>query len=95
MATVHNTNWYITSTQDPSTRRSGSLGATQVPFVKTKDVVIVLVLYHAKIVTIFIKIRYNFESYFTNYKTNTRHVCTYLNAFFMAISNIVMKFDSF
>ena len=28
-----------------------------------------------------------------NYVTNTRHICTYLNAFFMLIPNIVMNFN--
>ena len=37
----------------------------------------------------------NFCNYFRNYQTNTWHVCTYLNAFIMMISNIVMKFNNF
>ena len=35
---------------------------------------------------------FNFKAYFTNYKDNTRHVCTYLNAFLMVIPNIVITF---
>ena len=33
-------------------------------------------------------------SVITTYSTNTRHVCTYLNAFFMVIINIVMQFNN-
>ena len=32
---------------------------------------------------------------FTNFSTNTRHVCTYLNAFLMVIPSIVTKFQTF
>ena len=38
---------------------------------------------------------WNFNVYFMNYWTNTRHVCTYLNAFLIVIPNIVMKFQHF
>ena len=34
---------------------------------------------------------FNFETYFSSYWTNTRHICTYLNAFLTAIPNIVTK----
>ena len=37
----------------------------------------------------------NFSIHFKNYWTDTRHVCTYLNAFSMVIPNIVMKFNNF
>ena len=37
----------------------------------------------------------NFNNYFTNCLTNTRHVCTHLNAFFMLISNVPMNFSNF
>ena len=36
----------------------------------------------------------NFKAYFRNYITNTWHVCTYLNAFFTVIPNIVMNFNN-
>ena len=36
-----------------------------------------------------------FKSYFMNYKTNTRHVCTRFNAFLMVIPNIELKFNIF
>ena len=35
-----------------------------------------------------------FIAYFTNYWTNTRHVCTHLIAFSMVIPIIVMKFNN-
>ena len=38
---------------------------------------------------------WNFNGYFTNYWTNTKHVCTYLNAFFIEVSNMAMKFYNF
>ena len=38
---------------------------------------------------------WNFNVYFTIYWTDTRHVCTYFNAFFMVIPNMVMKFHNF
>ena len=37
----------------------------------------------------------NSKAYFMTYWTNTRHVCTYLNAFPMVISNILVKFHNF
>ena len=37
----------------------------------------------------------NFNVYFLNYWTNTRHVGTYLNAFLVVISNIIIKFQNF
>ena len=41
------------------------------------------------------KIVQNFNGYFTNYYANTRHVCTYLNAFSTVIPNMVMRFRNF
>ena len=32
--------------------------------------------------------------YFTNYKTNTRHICTHLNTFLTVNPNMVMKFNN-
>ena len=37
----------------------------------------------------------NFKVYCVTYKTNIRHICTYLNPFFMVITNIVMKINNF
>ena len=34
----------------------------------------------------------NFKAYFTNYWANTRHVCTYFNAFLMVIPTTVTNF---
>ena len=39
------------------------------------------------------KIR-KFNTYSANYETNTRYVCTYLNAFFVLIPDIVTKFQN-
>ena len=38
---------------------------------------------------------WNFNGYFTNYWTNTRHVCTLLNVFLTVIPNMGMKFHNF
>ena len=35
-----------------------------------------------------------FQAYFTNYCTNTRHACTYLNVFLIVNSNMVMKLNN-
>ena len=37
----------------------------------------------------------NVNVYFTTSWTNIRHVCTYLNAFFLVFSNMVMEFHNF
>ena len=36
-----------------------------------------------------------FNGYFTNKWTNTRHFCTYLNTFFIVVSNMLIKFHKF
>ena len=38
---------------------------------------------------------WNFNGYFTNYLNKTRHVCTYLNAFFTVFSNLITKVHNF
>ena len=38
---------------------------------------------------------WNFNGYFTSKWTNTRHICTYLNEFFIVVPNMVMKFHNF
>ena len=43
--------------------------------------------YHPYTIVLFLKMSY--------FSKNTRHVCTYLNAFLMVIINIVMKFNYF
>ena len=61
--------------------------------IKTQHAVLAL-FHHAKYLYFLTKLS-NSKTYFVIYWTNTRLVCTYLNAFFMEIPNIVTRYHNF